>query len=72
MQPVEEDDGETRPWLVPFSEDAWCLLDEFRLAARAWEAGTDGLLLSFIGKLSGRRTGHCRRREPRGMVEDER
>jgi hypothetical protein len=53
MQPVKEDDGETRPWLVPFSEDARCLLDEFRLAARAWEAGTDGLLLSFIGKLSG-------------------
>jgi hypothetical protein len=53
LQPVTEDDGETRPWIVPFTEDARDLLDEFRIAARSWEANTEGLLLSFIGKLQG-------------------
>jgi len=50
--PVDEKAVE-RPWYVHFSEDARCLLDEFRQSARGWEAGAEGLLLSFAGKLPG-------------------
>lgn len=50
--PVDEA-GEKRPWFVHFSEDARCLLDEFRQTARSWETGAEGLLLSFAGKLPG-------------------
>ena len=38
---------------MPFAEDARELLDAFRNAARGWETGAEGLLLSFIGKLPG-------------------
>jgi len=44
---------EQRPWLIPFAEGARGLLDDFRQAARDWEAGAEGLHLSFIGKLPG-------------------
>ena len=44
---------EQRPWFVPFSDAARGRLDAFRHAVRGWEAGAEGLLLSFIGKLPG-------------------
>ena len=50
---VTDETGETRPWFLPFSEDARALMDAFRESVRAWEAGSEGLLLSFIGKLPG-------------------
>ncbi|TFL15975.1 DUF3987 domain-containing protein [Jannaschia formosa] len=50
---VTGEDGETRPWFIPFAEDARGLMDEFRQTVRQWEADADGLLLSFIGKLPG-------------------
>lgn len=43
----------TRPWIMPFSEDARDLLDAFRQAVRGWEREADGLMLSFTGKLPG-------------------
>ncbi|WP_185962105.1 DUF3987 domain-containing protein [Palleronia caenipelagi] len=52
LEMVNDDEG-TRPWVVPFSEGARGMMDDFREAVREWEAGTDGLLLSFIGKLPG-------------------
>lgn len=51
MVPDERD--ELRPLFLAFSEDARDLLDAFRHAARGWEDGTEGLMLSFIGKLPG-------------------
>lgn len=50
---VTDEAGETRPWFVPFTEEARDLMDEFRASARGWEAEAEGLLLSFIGKLPG-------------------
>ena len=50
---VTDEKGETRPWLVPFTEETRALLDDFRRAVRGWEAGAEGLLLSFTGKLPG-------------------
>lgn len=49
----EDETGAKRPRLVHFTEEARCLLDEFRQKARVWENGAEGLLLSFVGKLSG-------------------
>lgn len=48
--PVE---GNPRPWKAFFTEDAKQEMTAFRKEARSWEAGQEGLLLSFIGKLSG-------------------
>ena len=48
-----DEEGHKRPWFVPFAEDARDLLDAFRQQVREWEAGAEGLLLSFIGKLPG-------------------
>lgn len=50
---VEDEAGEVRPWFIPFSEDARGLMDDFRRAVRDWEAGAEGLMLSFVGKLPG-------------------
>jgi hypothetical protein len=50
---VTGEDGELRPWLVPFDEPARALMDDFRAEVRRWEAEAEGLLLSFIGKLPG-------------------
>lgn len=36
-----------------FTEDACGLMDDFRVAVREWEAGAEGLMLSFLGKLPG-------------------
>lgn len=50
---LPDDDGRQRPMFVPFTPEARALMDGFRLAVRGWEAGAEGLLLSFIGKLPG-------------------
>jgi hypothetical protein len=50
---VTGEDGELRPWYVPFSEPARALMDDFRAEVRRWESAAEGLLLSFIGKLTG-------------------
>lgn len=50
---VTDEKGETRPWLIPFTEDAQNLMQDFRETARGWETGAEGLLLSFYGKLTG-------------------
>ena len=47
------EDGTLRPWYVPFSEDAATLFQDYRETVRGWEAGAEGLLLSFTGKLPG-------------------
>ena len=50
---VIDEHGEARPWFISFTDEARGLMDDFRLAARAWEGGAEGLLLSFVGKLPG-------------------
>jgi 5S rRNA maturation endonuclease (ribonuclease M5) len=46
-------DGAKRPWFIHFSNEARACLDVFRETVRELEAGSEGLLLSFIGKLPG-------------------
>ncbi len=53
LQMVADEEGDKRPWLVPFAEEARAMLDDFRLEVRRWETGAEGLILSFIGKLPG-------------------
>lgn len=53
LQMVTDEQGETRPWFLPFSDSARNLMDAFRLTVRGWEAGAEGLLLSFTGKMPG-------------------
>lgn len=53
LELVTDESGASRPWYVHFTEDARALMDDFRAAVRGWEAGTEGLLLSFLGKLPG-------------------
>lgn len=53
LEMVTDETGETRPWLVPFSEDARELMDAFRQTVRQWEGNSEGLMLSFVGKLPG-------------------
>lgn len=48
-----DEEGHQRPWFIPFTEDARDLLDGFRQFVREKEAGSEGLLLSFIGKMPG-------------------
>ncbi|MCU9846718.1 YfjI family protein [Defluviimonas sp. WL0024] len=50
---VTEANGETHPSFLQFTEGARDRMDDFRRAVREWEAGAEGLLLSFIGKLPG-------------------
>lgn len=50
---VTDETGETRPWFLPFTEDARELMDAFRKTVRLWEGDADGLMLSFVGKLPG-------------------
>lgn len=47
------EDGEPRPWFVPFDAEAQVLMNDWRQTCDGWEAGAEGLLLSFIGKLPG-------------------
>lgn len=53
LEMLTDEDDETRPWFIPFSDDARDLMDAFRQAVRDWEAEAEGLMLSFIGKLPG-------------------
>ncbi len=53
LELVTDENEETRPWTVSFAEDACELMDTFRQTVRQWEAGAEGLMLSFIGKLPG-------------------
>jgi len=50
---VTDEQGEARPLFIPFTEEARCLMDDFRPTVRGWEAGAEGLMLSFLGKLPG-------------------
>jgi hypothetical protein len=50
---VTNDAGEALPVFIPFTAGARSLMDDFRNAARGWEDGADGLMLSFVGKLPG-------------------
>lgn len=43
---VTDEEGGTHPRFIPFAEDARCLMDEFRLTVRGWEADAEGLMLS--------------------------
>ena len=53
LQLATDEHGETRPWLMTFTEAARERMDVLRTSCRAWEADADGLLLSFIGKVPG-------------------
>lgn len=53
MQMPLGEDGEPRPWFVTFDADAQVMMNEWRQACAEWEAGVEGLLLSYIGKLPG-------------------
>ncbi|WP_134724821.1 YfjI family protein [Paracoccus luteus] len=53
MQMPLSDDGEPRPWFVGFDDAARDMMNEWRQTCGEWETGTEGLLLSFIGKLPG-------------------
>lgn len=50
---LTDEQDQQRPWIVGFTEGARDLMDDFRQAVRQWESQTDGLMLSFIGKLPG-------------------
>lgn len=50
---AEAEDGGTEPFLVPFGEDAAPLVDEWRQWVRDREHKSEGLLLSWLGKLPG-------------------
>jgi len=47
------DAGDFGPKLIRFTADARDLMDAFRSKAREWETKSEGLLLSFVGKLPG-------------------
>jgi hypothetical protein len=50
---LADEHGGYKPMFVPLTAPAQKLMDDFRLAVRGWEAGAEGLLLSFVGKLPG-------------------
>lgn len=51
MSPDEQ--GQQRPWFVPFDYQARNALDRFRQSVRSMEEESEGLMLSYIGKLPG-------------------
>ncbi|NVO55008.1 DUF3987 domain-containing protein [Rhodobacteraceae bacterium B1Z28] len=53
LRMVTDEFDVTRPWLIPFTEEARDRLDTLRSYVRDLEAQADGLLLSYIGKLPG-------------------
>ncbi|NOD29568.1 DUF3987 domain-containing protein [Ruegeria atlantica] len=53
LRMVTDEFDVTRPWLITFTEGARDRLDTLRSYVRDLEAGADGLLLSYIGKLPG-------------------
>lgn len=50
---VQDENGTLQPWFVEFNDEAKAMMDVWRNQCSEWEAETDGLLLSFIGKLPG-------------------
>lgn len=50
---MTDESDQKRPCIVNFTEGARDLMDEFRQAVRCWEGETEGLMLSFTGKLPG-------------------
>ncbi|MGQ5702865.1 DUF3987 domain-containing protein, partial [Sandaracinobacteroides sp. A072] len=50
---VTDGAGEPRPYLIPFTDDARDLMEDLRAVVRGWEAGAEGLMLSFLGKIPG-------------------
>lgn len=50
---MTDENGDAHPRFIPFAEDARALMDDFRLTVQDWEADTEGLMLSFVGKLPG-------------------
>jgi hypothetical protein len=50
---LTDEHDQQRPWIVNLTDGARDLMDQFRHSVRQWEAETDGLMLSFIGKLPG-------------------
>lgn len=53
LRMLTDENDQTRPWLVTYTEPAREQLDMFRRKARAWEGEAEGLLLSYVGKLPG-------------------
>lgn len=53
LEMSSDENGELRPWFVQFDEPARVLMQEWRLRTAELEREAAGLLLSFIGKLSG-------------------
>ena len=50
---VTNEADELLPCFIHFDDDARNLMDKWRLRVREWENSSEGLLLSFIGKLPG-------------------
>jgi len=53
LRMVTDEFDVTRPWIIPFTEEACDRLDTLRSYVRDRETKVDGLLLSYIGKLPG-------------------
>lgn len=53
LSPAENEDGDSWPKSVPFTEEAAAVLHDFRLRNRGREGGAAGLYLSWLGKLPG-------------------
>lgn len=53
LRMVTDEHDVTRPWHIPFTEQARDRLDTLRIHLRSIETEADGLILSYIGKLSG-------------------
>lgn len=52
-QMITDDTGPQKPLVVPLSETAKLMLNNFRQSCRGWEEPSEGLLKSFCGKLPG-------------------
>jgi Protein of unknown function (DUF3987) len=48
-----QDTDDPRPWFIHLDDGAKTLMDDWRVACRAYEGEASGLLLSFIGKMPG-------------------
>lgn len=53
VQPVLDKDGREVPHFVPLSAEAQNQMDALRVYVRMLEAGSEGLMISFVGKLPG-------------------
>lgn len=53
LNPVEDGEGNLRPYFIHLDEAAQQALQEFRVQCREWEGQTSGLMKSHVGKLPG-------------------